>query len=82
MRYNLKKETKPTLSTYGKYKAVACHHQTVESAQILKEVSENSPISEGTVTAVVWKLADVIKRHLRQYGCRLHLLCNQPHHRH
>ena len=65
MKYNLKKETKPTLSTYGKYKAVACHHQTVETDQILKEVCENNPISEGAVTAVVWKLAQVINRHLR-----------------
>ncbi len=65
MKYKLKKETKPTLATYGKYKAVACHYQTVETEQLLKEVCENNPISEGTVTAVVWKLAQVINRHLR-----------------
>jgi predicted histone-like DNA-binding protein len=66
MKYKLKKETKPTLATFGKYKAVACHYQTVETEQILKEVCQNNPISEGTVTAVVWKLAHVIKRHLRE----------------
>ena len=65
MKYKLKKETKPTLATFGKYKAVACHYQTVETEQILKEVCKNNPISEGTVTAVVWKLAQVINRHLR-----------------
>ena len=65
MKYKLKKETKPTLATFGKYKAVACHNQTVETEQILKEVCKNNPISEGTVTAVVWKLAQVINRHLR-----------------
>jgi nucleoid DNA-binding protein len=65
MKYKLKKESKPTLATYGKYKAVACHYQTVETEQLLKEVCENNPISEGTVTAVVWKLAQVINRHLR-----------------
>ena len=66
MKYKLKKETKPTLTTFGKYKAVASHHRTVETNQILKEVCENNPISEGTVTAVVWKLAQVINRHLRE----------------
>ena len=39
-KYKLKKETKPTLTTYGKYKAVAVHNQTVETNQILKEVCE------------------------------------------
>ena len=34
MRYKIKKETKPTLSTFGKYKAVAVHNQTIESRQI------------------------------------------------
>ena len=27
MRYRIKKETKPTLPTFGKYKAVAVHNQ-------------------------------------------------------
>ena len=66
MKYKLKKENKPTLTTFGKYKAVASHRQTIETKQILKEVCENNPISEGVVTAVVWKLAQVIKRHLRE----------------
>ena len=66
MKYKLKKETKPTLATFGKYKATAVHRQTVETNQILKEVCENNPISEGVVTAVVWKLAQVINRHLRE----------------
>ena len=66
MKYKLKKETKPTLTTFGKYKAVTVHTQTIETSQILKEVCENNPISEGTVTAVVWKLAQVINRHLRE----------------
>ena len=66
MKYELKKENKPTLSTFGKYKAVTVHTQTIETSQILKEVCENNPISEGTVTAVVWKLAQVINRHLRE----------------
>ena len=65
MKYRIKKETKPTLSTFGKYKAVVSHYQTVETEQILKEVCEHNPISEGTVTAVMMKLSEVINRHLR-----------------
>ena len=66
MKYRIKKETKPTLSTFGKYKAVASHHQTVETGQLIKEVSAGEPYTEGTVEAVVWKLAKVINRHLRE----------------
>ncbi len=66
MKYKIKKETKPTLKTFGKYKAVAVHERTIETKQILAEVCENNPISEGIVTAVVWKLSNVINRHLRQ----------------
>lgn len=66
MKYELKKETKPTLSTFGKYKAVASHHQTVETEQLIREVCANEPYSKGTVEAVAWKLAKVINRHLRK----------------
>ena len=65
MKYRIKKETKPTLTTFGKYKAVASHYQTVETEQILKEVCEHNHISEGAVTAVIMKLSEVINRHLR-----------------
>ena len=66
MKYILKKETKPTLTTFGKYKAVASHHQTVESEDIIKEVSQQSSLSEGTVISVMSGLSEVISRHLRQ----------------
>ena len=66
MKYELKKETKPTLSTFGKYKAVARHQQTVETEQLIKEVCADEPYSKGTVEAVAWKLANVINRHLRE----------------
>ena len=66
MKYELKKETKPTLSTFGKYKAVARHQQTVETEQLIKEVCADEPYSKGTVEAVAWKLANVINRHLHE----------------
>ena len=48
MRYRVKKETKPSLQTYGKYKAVAVHYQTIESNQLLKETAQRTGFSEGT----------------------------------
>ena len=65
MKYRLKKETKPKLSTYGKYKAVAVHHQTVDSDQIFKEVAKRLGTSEGDVLGVMLGLATVVNRHLR-----------------
>lgn len=66
MKYKLKKETKPTLTTFGKYKAVASHHETIESDQIIKEVAERDGISEGAVITVLMGLSHVISRHLRE----------------
>lgn len=36
MKYKLQQETKPKLSTFGKYKAVAVHQQTVGTKDIAK----------------------------------------------
>ena len=72
MKYRIKKETKPKLPTYGKYKAVAVHQQTVSSEQIIKEASENNPLSEGVIIGVVTRLSQVINRHLRN-GDRVRL---------
>ena len=53
MKNRIKKETKTTLPTYGKYKAVAVHYQTVESSQIVKETITNQAIATWTVT-LLW----------------------------
>lgn len=66
MKYKIKKETKPTLSTFGKYKAVAVHHETVETNQILKEVAQRDGVSEGDVLAIMMGLSHVINSHLRR----------------
>ena len=65
MKYRLKKETKPTLPTYGKYKAVAVHNQTISSEEILKEAAHNNPLSEGVLVAALIRLSEVVNRHLR-----------------
>ena len=55
MRYRIKKETKPTLPTYGKYKAVAVHYQTIDSRQIAEEATRG----------ILMNVAEVVRRHLR-----------------
>ena len=66
MKYKIVKETKPSLSTFGKYKAVAVHERTLDTKKIIEEVKErNGFLSEGTVEALLIGLSEVINRHLR-----------------
>ena len=65
MRYKIKKETKPTLPTFGKYKAVAVHYQTIESKQIIKETAQRTSFSEGNIIGVLMSVAEVVNDHLR-----------------
>ena len=69
MKYTIKKETKPNLLTFGKYKAVAVHDKTIESQQILKETAQRMHLSEGTIHV---ELAEVVNSHLRD-GDRVRL---------
>ena len=46
MRYRIKKETKPKLPTFGKYKAVAVHNQTFESRQLFEEAASRRDLRE------------------------------------
>lgn len=72
MKYKIKKETKPNLPTFGKYKAVASHRSTVDTRQILEEVARRDGISLGDAIVVMMGLSHVINEHLRQ-GDRVHL---------
>ena len=67
MKYKLQQETKPKLSTFGKYKAVAVHQQTVGTMDIAKEcVDKKIPILDEVVyKTALSQLAKVVKRHLR-----------------
>lgn len=65
MKYRIIKETKPTLATFGKYKAMAIHNDTVENGQIEEEVARRLGMSIGNVTSVRMALWDVINQHLR-----------------
>ena len=67
MKYKLQQETKPKLSTFGKYKAVAVHQQTVGTMDIAKEcVEEKLPLLDEVVyKTALSQIAKVVKRHLR-----------------
>ena len=62
MRYRIKKETKPTLPTYGKYKAVAVHYQTIDSRQIAEEATRGMTISAGVLEGILMNVAEVVRR--------------------
>ena len=65
MKYRVKKETKPTLPTYGKYKAVAVHNQVIESRQICKEAARGTTLSAGALEGLMMNVAEVVRRHLK-----------------
>ena len=72
MKYKIKKETKPTLKNFGKYKAVAVHEKTIESEQIIKETALRTGFSTGNIKGVLISIAEVVNSHLRD-GDRVRL---------
>lgn len=72
MKYRIKRETKPKLSTFGKYKAVATHLNTVSSFDIIQEASKDRPYDSATIIGVITRLSQVISDHLRR-GDRVRL---------
>ena len=65
MKYKLVKESKPRLSTFGKYKATAVHGATIDTRQILEEVSRRNGFPIGELITAMMGLSDVINDHLR-----------------
>ena len=65
MKYKIVKENKPTLTTFGKYKAKAVHNDEVESRDIVKETARRLGTSEGIVVGMIQSLSAVINDHLR-----------------
>ena len=65
MKYRIKKETKPTLPTYGKYKAVAVHNQTIESRQLYEEAARHMNMSGGVLEGLMMTVAETVRRHLK-----------------
>ena len=65
MRYKIKKETKPNLPTFGKYKAVAVHNQVIESRQLYEEAARHSGVSGGVLEGLMMSVAETVYSHLR-----------------
>ena len=66
MEYRIKKETKPTLPTFGKYKAVAVHPtKIISSDEIIAAVIKDHPYDSGEVIGIVTRLSEVINNYLR-----------------
>lgn len=67
MKYRIKKETKPRLSTFGKYKAVAVHPATIGIDKIAEEVHESIKVLSPDVIEVIMKgMFASVNRHLRK----------------
>ena len=67
MKYKLQQETKPKLSTFGKYKAVAVHQQTIGTKEIAEECADEKILllDEVVYKTALSQIAKVVKRHLR-----------------
>ena len=65
MKYRIKKETKTTLPTFGKYKAVAVHQQEISGRQVVKEAARRSGCHEGDIIAALVSVSEVVNYHLR-----------------
>ena len=72
MHYKIIKETKPNLKNYGRYKAVAVHYQTVDTARLCREIQDNCSLKKSDVEAVLAELSELLVRHL-QDGHRVRL---------
>ena len=66
MRYKIVRENKPTLTSYGKYKAKTVHNGEVGSDRIIKEAARRLGTSEGNILGVMLSLGTVINQHLRR----------------
>jgi hypothetical protein len=49
MKYKLVKETKPRLSTFGKYKAKAVHNEEVGEKQIMEEAARRLGVDDSVI---------------------------------
>lgn len=65
MKYRIKKETKPTLKTFGKYKAVAVHNQTIESRKLYEEAAKGTTLSGSALESMMMIVAETVRRHLQ-----------------
>lgn len=67
MKYKIEQETKPTLPTYGKYKAKAVHDFTVDTNQLIDELAKRSRanMDASIIRPILIGLSEIIMEHLR-----------------
>ena len=72
MHYTIKKENRPNLKNYGRYKAVAVHYNTVTTEQLCREIQDSCSLKKSDVKAVLAELSEQLRRHLHD-GDRIRL---------
>ncbi len=72
MKYKIVQEKKPTLKTFGQYKAVAVHSYTITTDEIISEMQANTTLKRSDILAVLEEYSDTVLRHLK-HGDRVRL---------
>ena len=72
MKYKIVKETRSTLKNFGRYRAKAVHHNTIDPEQLCQEIEANCSAKASDVKLVLAELSDTLVRHLKQ-GDRVRL---------
>ena len=72
MKYRIVKENNSSRKNFGKYKAVAVHYDTIETADIEQEIQDNCSATAGDVALVMTELTETVMRHLKR-GDRVRL---------
>ena len=72
MKYRIVKENNSSRKNFGKYKAVAVHYDTIETADIEQEIQDNCSATAGDVVLVMKELTETVMRHLKR-GDRVRL---------
>ena len=72
MKYKLVKENHTMLKNFGRYRAKAVHHNTIEPEQLCQEIEANCSAKVSDVKLVLAELSETLLRHLKQ-GDRVRL---------
>jgi len=72
MKYKLVKENHSMLKNFGRYRAKAVHHNTIDPEQLCREIEANCSAKASDVKLVLAELSDTLMRHLRN-GDRVRL---------
>ena len=65
MKYQLVRENHSTLKNFGRYRAKAVHHNTIEPEQLCQEIEANCSAKASDVRLVLAELYDTIRHELQ-----------------